>query len=316
MSALFATRQARRRAVTYVALLATSLVLMATSANPFVQDLQHGIAFGFKPIEQTIGSFAQDVRSIGGAFSDINSIRIENDALRQENDQLKVEKQVADELRQENDQLTSLLQLRRGMTFNTLAATVIARDSSEARRIITIDRGSNDGLQPGYVVVAAGGALAGRISDVGPDFAHVVLISDTSSIVIGQLLSSQATGPVQGQLSQPFVMQNVDTTVAIQFGEEVFTAGIELSGGIRSPYPKGLLIGTVIDAKHDPNEVVQTVFIDPAVNLDQLEYVLVITDYQGGLTGPLGSLSPCLPGASGALPGSDQPCTEGPSPTP
>lgn len=60
-AALFATRQARRRAVTYVALLAASLVLMATSSNALVRDLQHGIAFGFKPIEVAIGDVARNV---------------------------------------------------------------------------------------------------------------------------------------------------------------------------------------------------------------------------------------------------------------
>ena len=88
------------------------------------------------------------------------------------------------------------------------------------------------------------------------------------------------------------------------------------SGGIRSPYPKGFLIGTVIDARHDPNEVVQTVFLEPAANLDQLEFVLVITDYQGGITAPVTSLPPCLPSASGALPDVDQPCGGSASPRP
>jgi len=316
MSAVFASRQARRRAVTYITLLAISLVLMTTSANPFVRDLQHGIAFGFRPLQQAIDEVARDIASIGSAITEIDSIRVENDTLRQENAQLKLEQQTTDELRRENDQLTSLLQLRHGMTFKTLPATVIARDSSEARRVVTIDRGSDDGLQAGFVVVAPGGALAGRITDVGPDFAHVTLISDPSATVVGQLVATGATGPIGGQLSQPLVMKNVDTTVAIQIGEEVFTAGIELAGGIRSPYPKGLLIGSVIDAKHDPNEVVQTVFLEPAADLDQLEFVLVITDYQGGLTGPIGSLAPCLPSASGALPDVDQPCGVGATPKP
>lgn len=316
MSAIFASRQARRRAVTYVSLLAASLVLMAMSPNPFVRDLQNGIAFGFRPIQEGIREVASNVVSIGSALSDIDQLRVENEALRTENEQLRIDRQTTDELRRENDQLTSLLQLKRGLTFKTIAATVIARDSSESRRVITIDRGANDGLEAGYVVVASGGALAGRISDVGPDFAHVVLISDTSSTVIGQLLSTAATGRVEGQLSQPFVMKDVDTTVPIKIGEEVFTAGIELAGGIRSPYPKGLLIGTVIDSRRDPNEVVQTVFIEPAADLDQLEFLLVITDYQGGITSPIQSIAPCLPAASGALPDSDQPCSGGPSPSP
>src|SRR5260221_467303 len=146
MSAVFASRVARRRAVTYVALLAASLVLMATSTNPLVRDLQHGIAFGFRPFEQAIDGAARDVISIGATITEIDQLRVENEALRSENPQLRINKQTTDELRRENDQLTSLLQLRPGLTFRTQGATVIARESSEARRVITIDRARLGGL--------------------------------------------------------------------------------------------------------------------------------------------------------------------------
>jgi rod shape-determining protein MreC len=315
MSALFATRVARRRAVTYVGLLAASLLLMTVSANPLVQGLQHGIQFAFKPLQIGIDQFARDVESIGTAVTEIDQIRVQNEALKAENQQLRIENQWAAEFARENDELTSLLQLRHGLVFHTLATTVIARESSEARRVIVIDRGTDDGVAVGQVIVAAGGALAGRVIEVGPDFARVVLISDGSSTVIGQLFGSTATGKVVGQLGGALVMEEVDSTAPVSIGEEVFTAGIELSGGIRSPYPKGLLIGRVVDVKRDPNEVVQTVYLEPAASLDHLEFVLVITDYQGGLTGPTGSEQPCLPTASGTLSNSDLPCaTSAPGP--
>ena len=124
---------------------------------------------------------------------------------------------------------------------------------------------------------------------------------------------SFALAPIQDALSG---LTRGATSLVGTIGEEVFTAGIELGGGIRSPYPKGLLIGRVVDVKRDPNDVVQTVYLEPAADLDHLEFVLIITDYQGGITGPIGSIGPCLPTASGALPDSDQPCGVGGQATP
>jgi rod shape-determining protein MreC len=282
--------------VTYVALLATSLLLLAISANPLVKDLQSGMQYAVRPIQGSIDGIVRGFRSI------------ENDKLRTENDQLTLENRQASEVRRENDQLTALLQLRSGFDFKTLGAAVIGRESSEIRRVITIDRGEDDGLAVGQVVIAAGEALAGRISEVGPNFARVVLISDSTSTVIGQLLSSSATGKVIGQLGTVLPMKDVDSTAKVTIGEEVFTAGIELQGGVRSPYPKGLLIGQVVDIVNDPNEVVQTVYVQPAAALDRLEYVLVILDYEGGLPTPTESAPACAPTASGTLPDSDQPC--------
>jgi rod shape-determining protein MreC len=168
----------------------------------------------------------------------------------------------------------------------------------------------------GQVVIGAGGALVGRIVEVGSGIAHVVLISDASSTVTGQLLSSAATGKVVGQLGGALVMTDVDSAAEVAIGEEVFTAGIELGGGIRSPYPKGLLIGRVVDVTRDPNEVVQTVFLEPAAPLDNLEFLLVITNYEGGIPGPIETGVPCDPTDGGTLPDSDQPCaSDAPGPS-
>jgi len=313
MNAVFANRALRRRAVSYATLLGVSLALMSISANPLVRDLQHGVAFAFKPIQQAIDGVASEVSSVFTTIAEIDRLRQENVALRDKNDELDAQARSAAEMRRENEQLTALLQLRSGLKYQTHAVAVIARESSEARRAIVIDRGSGDGLAVGQVVIGAGGALVGRIVEVGPTFAHVVLIVDSTSTVTGQLLSSAATGKVVGQLGGALVMTDVDAAAEVNIGDEVFTAGIELGGGIRSPYPKGLLIGRVVDIKRPANEVVQTVFLQPAAPLDRLEFLLVITDYDGGLSGPIETGVPCDPTKGGTLPDSDQPCpTEGP----
>jgi len=308
VTAVFANKVVRRRAITYGTLLAISLALMAVSSNPLIRELQHGVAFAFKPIQVAINGVASEVSSIATTIAEIDRLRQENAALRADNDLLDAESRTAAELRRENEALTALLQLRNGLKYTTRGVTVIARESSEARRSLVVDRGSDDGLAVGQVVIGAGGSLVGRVVDVGPSTANVVLISDPTSTVTGQLLSTSATGKVVGQLGGALVMTDVDSAALVTRGEEVFTAGIELGGGLRSPYPKGLLIGQVVDVTIDPNEVVQTVFLEPAAPLDRLEFLLVITDYEGGILGPIETGVPCDPTDDGTLPNSDQPC--------
>ncbi len=106
-------------------------------------------------------------------------------------------------------------------------------------------------------------------------------------------------------------MRNIDSAVEIGLDEEVFTAGIELAGGIRSPYPKGLVVGSVVDVQRDANDVVQTAYLTPAANLDSFELALVITDYEGGLPPVDQQPVPC--GTSGTVPEGEVPCyTPGP----
>ena len=316
MTTLLATRQARRRSIAFVVLLAVTLVLMAFSSNPAVRDVQNGIGYAFRPIQSALDTAAGGIASIGAAISEIDRLRVDNTTLRSENDRLSTENARLQEIKRENEQLTALLQLRAGFDHQTVAASVISRESSEFRRVVGIDKGTNDGIKVGDVVVAAGGALAGRVTDVGADSATVVLLTDATSTVIGQLGTSAATGQVVGQLGGVLVMDQIDSSVQIDLGVEVLTAGIELGGGVRSPYPKGLLIGQVIDVRRDANSVVQTAYLEPAAELDRLEYVLVITDYEGGLP-PLEEqpVDCSAQGDNGTLPEGEQPCLE-PTPTP
>jgi rod shape-determining protein MreC len=316
MSSLLASRTARRRSIAFTALLATTLLMMAISSNPMVKEFQGAVGFALRPLQGAIDDLAEGVASMVTSVSDIEHLHSDNTALRRDNERLTAENLRLQQYQSENAVLTGLLQLRNGFAYKTAATEVIARESSEFRRLVTVSKGTDAGIEEGDAVIAEGGALAGRVIEVGPTYANVVLVSDQTSTVIGQVEASGATGEVIGQLGGALVMANIDSTERIEVGDEVVTAGIELAGGIRSPYPKGLLLGQVIDVRRDANSVVQTAYLQPTANLEKLEYVLVVLDYVGGLPAPDDQPIDCsITGVGGALPGGEQPCIE-PTPSP
>ena len=315
MNSLLANRTTRRRGIAYALLLAITLILMAFSSSPGVAELQRGVGFAFRPFQSFLADVGRGVTSVIGAVGEIDQLRQSNLLLAQDNDRLKAEIARLEEIKRQNDLLLSLLQLRSGLNFTTVAAQVVARESSEFRRVVSLDQGTDKGIKVGDVVIAAGGALAGMVTDAGPNFARVRLMNDTESTVVGQVQSSAATGEVVGQLGGVLVMQNIDASERPKIGDEVVTAGIELNGGVRSAYPKGLLIGQVIDVRRDANAVVQTAYLQPALDLDKLEYLLVITNYQGGLP-PANQQPTSQTNPDGTLPDSEQPfITPSPSPS-
>ena len=311
-----APRVVRRRLVAYGILLVASVLLMATSSTSVVTELQKGLAFALSPAQDAVNAVGVQVRSVIGAVAEIDQLRRDNGTLKTENDRLTAENLRLGALGPENEQLSTLLQIRGSFQYSTVAARVIGRDVADVSHVVTIDRGTLDGLAIGDVVVGQGGALAGRITQIGSHAARVVLINDPGSTVIGEVVSNRATGEVVGALGGQLVMDKVDATQRIAIGDEVVTAGITLGSGIRSPYPKGLVIGQVNDVTRDPNAVIQTAYLDPAIDLDRLEVVLVITDYQGGIPDandlPTDQVNP-----DGTLPGSEQPfATLAPTPRP
>ena len=281
---LSSTRRRSRtsRAIVFLVLLALCGALTIFSSTPPVADLRLAIGLAIRPLEGAVGSIVGAVNSVARTVSDVERLHSENNALRDDNDRLAAENTQLEEMRRENEQLTALLQLRNGFQYDTVTAAIIAAESSEFRRTVAIGKGSSDGIAVGDVVVARGGALVGRVVDVGGTFANVRLITDGGSTVIGQLPSA-ATGEVVGDLGGVVVMNRIDATEKVHLGDPVVTAGIQLAGGIRSAYPKGLVIGEVVDVRRDANAVVQTAWLQPAAPIDRLEWVLVITSYEGGL---------------------------------
>ena len=306
MTTILANRQTRRRGIMFAILIAITLLLMAFSGNPYVQEVQRGLSFALRPFQGAIAALADGASGVAGAITEIDQLRTDNTALREENERLANENARLRALKQENDDLTALLQLQGGFDHETVAVRVIGREMLETRRVVTIDKGTDDAIEMGDVVVVQGGALAGKVTDVGPSFAKVTLISDGTSTVVGKLLGTGATGDIVGQAGGVLVMRNVDSAVEVGIDEEVFTAGLELGGGIRSPYPAGLVVGSVVDVERDANDVVQTAFLAPAAALDSFDLALVITDYDGGLPPVDEQAVPC--GEDGVVPEGEVEC--------
>jgi rod shape-determining protein MreC len=306
VTALINSRQARRRGIGFSILIAITLLLMAFSANPYVQDLQSGLSFALRPFQGAIAGVADSLAGVAGAVGEIDQLRTENATLRDQNERLSNENARLQGVRAENEQLTALVQLQSGLEHETVTTRVISRETLETRRVVVLDKGTDDGIEEGDVVIVQGGALAGRVTDAGPTFSKVTLISDSTSTVVGQLAESGKSGDVVGQAGGVLIMRNIDSAVPISLDEEVFTAGIEVNAGIRSPYPKGLVIGSVVDVQRDANSVVQTAFLAPAAELDSFELALVITDYKGGL--PPADQQPVPCGTDGTVPEGEVPC--------
>ena len=139
MTGLLATRTARRRGIAFTILLATTLLLMAFSSNPAVRDVQRGVSFAFAPMQRGLDDVADGIAGMFAAIGEIDRLHADNATLRAENERLTVEQARLEEIRRENELLTGLLQLRNGFEYDTLAAQVIARESSEFRRVDTLD---------------------------------------------------------------------------------------------------------------------------------------------------------------------------------
>jgi rod shape-determining protein MreC len=273
-------RAARRWVFTYAFLIAVCLILIAVSSAAPIQDLRRGINFAVTPIQGSLAGVTRSVTSIFAAIGEIDQLRRENRTLADQVAALETEIEQLSAIRTENERLSQLLELKATLEYSTVAGGVIGRQSTNLVRVVTLNRGTDSGIAVGDPVLSEGGALAGVVTDAGRNYSFVMLISDPRSVVIGLDVTSRATGEVQGRLSALLAMTNIPTTEQIATDDVVVTAGIDLGGPSRAPFPPGILIGRVVEVRNDASAVVQTALIQPAANLDDLEHALVVTDFQ------------------------------------
>ena len=208
----------------------------------------------------------------------------ENAVLRTELVQRQMEaSQLREALRrsEQGQALLNLIPSRQGLT-----ASVIGRSTLPAQQTVLLDRGERDGLSLDTVIVDASG-LIGRVVELHPAVCLVLLLTDPESRVAGLVERSRETGLLVGKGWGQCAFIYLDADADIQEGDRVVTAGL---GG---PFPKGLLLGTVVRVARDELTGSAMASVDPAARLSRLEEVLCV----------LPSSPPAAPAAAAARKG-------------
>jgi rod shape-determining protein MreC len=129
-------------------------------------------------------------------------------------------------------------------------------------------------------IITVGSALVGRVTQVNPRTAKVQLLMDVSSAVNALVQSSRATGLVKGQPDGTLVMDFIPLEEKVKPGDIVLTSGL---GG---ELPRSLVIGTVTDVMKRDIDLFQSAALKPAVDLNRLEVVQVIMNFESLTTQP------------------------------
>lgn len=215
------------------------------------------------------------VKLVGGVFKEIglifsyHKLYKENLAFKKEIGSLKRKATNYEEVFRENERLNKLLSFKSKTQFSTAAAKVIGRDLSNWLSTLIIDKGQKDGLAVGMPVISEIG-LVGKIVEVSKSTSRVLLINDPSLKVAALIQDSRDEGIVSGSLGGICRMYFLSLESEIKVNDIVVTSGL---GGV---FPKGLLIGRVVDVDLDSTGLMKNCLIRPATNLSSLEEVLVI----------------------------------------
>src|SRR5689334_5834442 len=262
----------RRAAWWLAALLLGQVVLMsATAKHPESEQsvFRTWVMTPLSFVERIVNGVVSTITGTVAGYVDLRHARAENIELREKNDQLLGELNEWRERGAELDRLRREVALPPHVQYRSIAANVVARDTTTWFRRLTIDRGKLDGVEFNMPVMTTGGVV-GRVISRGPNYSVVQVVTDKQAGVGAMLQNSRAMGEVRGLDGSHCEMKNVSSAVTVEEGESVVTTGLD------RVYPKGLLIGTVERIEQDPNAPFNKIIIKLTAPVDRLEHVLVL----------------------------------------
>ncbi len=266
----------------YVLLISVLLVclLLLTLQTRGAGGAGEGVAWITTPVQTLITRLHRSALALWSTYREWKNLFVENRALREEVDRLRVEALRMPETQVENLRLRRLLALRERLPLATLPAEVIAKEWGGWVRSLTVNRGRRNGIQPLTPVIAPDG-LVGRVAIVRGNLAVVQLLNDPSSAVGAMVQRTRTPGMVEGEpggrLRFKFLAREGGS---IQVGDLIVSSGL---GGL---FPKGLPVGQVAQVEGRGSALFQFARLVPVVDFARVEEVLLLTEQSGADLSP------------------------------
>lgn len=274
-------KQVRRRRAVLALLIVGSFVLLTITYGSGSNGLQRGVSTVFSPIQSVADGALKPARDLVNWFDQTFDARGSNSRLQDELRVTRTEAIGAKAALAENAELRKLLDLDRSGAipsgYDPVTGSVIARSPSVWYAEVTIDAGSNDGVEVEDPVVNGDG-LVGTVAAVTGGTAQVTLIADHSSAVSAKVVPVGVQGVVRPNVGDPgdLILDFIDSTKRVHRGQPVVTAGWR-SEEIESRFPPNIPIGEVTSAAISAQVASQQVHLRPYADLRDLDLVQVLT---------------------------------------
>ena len=276
MRHLFSTKV---RVVLIVAVVLSIALAIISGITDFAlgENLTQGL---LAPMRNGISQLRDSAEQYYSYMFRYEALEAENAALKEELANIQADARTADAVSRENERLRDLLALTATHEDYTLVDSyIIAWSSVDWNNTITINRGTDSGIQVGMCAITANHELVGLVTEAGKNYAVVKTVLDSSLQISATLASSGNNGQVKGSYTSGHEdllrMDYLPSSAIIRINDQVVTSGSTV-------YPRDLVVGYVVDADFDATGVAKYALLEPAVDFDTLEQVFILTEYRAG----------------------------------
>lgn len=256
-------------------LLTAILAVMAGLTNRSIPELM--VQGALAPFRAAATSLTQTAERYYSYMFRYEALEAENAALKASIAQMEDVARQADATSRENTRLRALLDLKEvHEDYQQVDAYIIGWSSTDWTNTFTINRGTNSGIDTNMCAITANGEVVGLVTQVGPNWAVVKTVLDSTLEISATIATSGYNGMVSGgYISGNETLLRMDylpSSSIIRNKDQVVTSGSTV-------YPRGLILGYVVDAGFQETGVAKFALLQAAAEISSLEQVFILTEY-------------------------------------
>ena len=278
MRNLFSTRV--KVILVLAVLLTIGLSILSGVTNTTMVDL--AVQGVLAPVRGAATSLTRTAEKYYGYMFRYEALAAQNEVLEKRIAEMEDVARRADSVSRENERLRQALKLLdTHEDYKLVDAYIIGWSSTDWENTLTINRGTSSGIQENMCAITANGEVVGLITGVGINWAEVTTILDSTLEISGTISASGYNGMVKGGYVEGhetlLQMNYLPSAAIIRNKEQVVTSGSTV-------YPRGLIMGTIVDADFAETGIAKYALLDPAAEIDSLEQIFIITEYATEIT--------------------------------
>ncbi len=251
-------------------------LLLLFILNLFVSPVRNSFLTLFSPIQKTFWAAGESSSGFFGSLLNSGSLAKENNNLKQTNQNLLAQIAVLQSIEQGNQAQSLVSASCQNSGFKLLMAGVTGLDDND---ILSISKGSADGVAQDMPVINQQNVLVGKVSKVYKNFSKITLISNKNSVTNIKVQQSDLTlpeidGVVRGNGGLTAHLDLIPINSSINPGDILVTSSLDKS------FPKDLLVAQITEKIKNDQKPFQQAKINLFFDVKKADNLFVITNYK------------------------------------
>lgn len=264
-------------AVTIIVLSVSFLGLIAYTVKKDNRSIiESGAGSTLNPVQSLLYKGTNRIKETLDFFLNFSEVKAQNKELINKNQELEDELTTYSDLKEENDRLRQVLNFTEERNnYNYIACDIIGNSGGSFLDGYIVNKGTNDNIQKGMIVIAAQG-LVGQVTSVGNNWSIVQsLVNENIAVSVMVESTRDATGYIKGFKDSQ--NRNLAKVYDLPMDSEVKEGDVIVTSGVGMLYPKEIRIGEVTSVEEDKIMVMKSAVVKPYVDFNKLEELFIVS---------------------------------------